>query len=111
MAKSRRACDLRHTITIQEAVASLTAGGGSAVVWTKVVTVRAAIDPLSGSETLRAMQLQAKISHRITIRYRSGITAAMRILFGARTMNIRAILNPGERNRWLEIMAEEGVAT
>ena len=50
------------------------------------------------------------MSHRIRMRYRPDITPANRLRLGTRVFNIRAILNEGERNRWLTILAEEGVA-
>jgi SPP1 family predicted phage head-tail adaptor len=57
------------------------------------------------------MQLQERVSHKITIRFRSGITAKMRIKFGTRMFNIRSVINIEERSRWIEIMADEGVPT
>lgn len=39
------------------------------------------------------------------------MTTAMRLKFGARVFNIRAVINRGERNRLLELLCEEGVAT
>ena len=105
---------LRHRLTIQQSRRIGDGGGGSEGSWDdpiKVATVWGSVKPLSGNERLRAMQLEARVSHRITIRYRTGITTAMRVLFGTRLFNIRAVLNLDERNRWLDIMAEEGVAT
>jgi SPP1 family predicted phage head-tail adaptor len=108
-----KACDLRHTILIQAENPTTDAGGGQTDPWaspTLVAAVRACIEPLRGFEKLRAMQLEDSISHKITIRFRSGLTAKMRIVFGTRLFNIRAIIDPEERNRWLEIFADEGVA-
>lgn len=111
MARCTPRCSLRHSISIQQESRVADGGGGSTLSWTNVATgISAAIEPLRGGERLRAMQLEDSITHKVTIRYRAGVTAAMRILFGARVFNIRAVINPGERDRWLEIMAEEGVA-
>ncbi len=107
----RRACDLRHTVTIQQESRVADGGGGYALTWTKVADARAAIEPLTGGERLRAMQLEDKVSHRVTIRYRGDVTAGMRLKFGTRLFNIRAVINPDERNCWLELMCDEGVAT
>lgn len=97
---------------IQQSVVGKDAGGGSTgPTWVTFAKARAAIDPVRGSERLRAMQIEDTVTHRITIRYRAGITAKMRVKFGTRVMNIRAVLNWKEENRWLDIMAEEGVAT
>ena len=111
MAKQPCAGDLRHRITIQSSVKTGDGGGGFTVAWSNLATVRGKIEPLRGREQLHGMQLEARVTHRILIRYRSDVTAANRILFGTRTFNIRSVLNVDERNRWLEILAEEGVAT
>ena len=74
-------------------------------------TVWAAIEPLKGSERLRAEQLENPVTHRVSIRHRAGVTPKMRIKFGTRILNIRAVIDPEERNRSLELLCEEGVGT
>lgn len=114
MARKCRARELRHKIIIQAENPQTDGGGGEGDPWaapTTVATARARIEPLKGSEQLRAMQLEDKISHLITIRYRAGIIPKMRIKFGTRLFNIRFVRNPEERNRFLELTCEEGVAT
>ena len=106
-----RACDLRHAITIETSADTRQDGGGHKRAWSTFATARACIEPLRGRERLHAMQLQDSVSHKITLRWRSGITPKMRVKFGTRILNIRAAINVGERNRWLEILADEGVAT
>ncbi|HCX68353.1 MAG TPA: head-tail adaptor protein, partial [Rhodobiaceae bacterium] len=44
---------------------------------------------------------------RLTIRYRSGITTEMRVLWNARVLNIRAVGNPDGRKRFLVLDCEE----
>ena len=103
-----------HTIVTQGENPTTDAGGGQSDPWASpitVATVRACIEPFGGSEALRAMQLEDTVTHRITIRYKAGIIAKQRIQFGTRLMNIRRVINVEERNRFLEILAEEGVAT
>lgn len=109
----KRACDLRHAIIIQEENATDDGGGGLTNPWANPVEVaraRSCIEPLRGFERLRAQQLESPVTHKITLRYRAGIKAQHRILFGTRVFNIRSVINIEERNRWLEIMADEGVA-
>ena len=105
---------LRHTVVIQAEGPTTDAGGGQTDPWASpatVATVRAKIEPLTGFERLRALQLEASVSHKITIRYRGGLTAKHRLKFGARVMNIRSVIDIEERHKWLEILAEQGVAT
>ena len=106
--------ELRHRLTIQAENPSADAAGGQADPWASPVTVATVwgrVEPLTGGERLRAMQLEDRVTHRVTIRYRDAITAKQRLVFGQRVFNIRAVLNLGERSRWLELLCEEGVAT
>jgi len=102
---------LRHTITIEREQAISDGAGGSYLTWTTVATPRAFIKPMSGGERLQAMRLEATVTHRIFIRYRDDLLTSDRINFDGRLMQIRALINLEERNRWLEIYADEGVAT
>ena len=107
-------CRLRHVVVIQAENPTTDAGGGQTDPWavpTVVATVRACIEPLKGFEKLRAMQLEDSVSHRFTMRWRSGVIAKHRLKFGTRLFNVRSVINVDERSRWLEILADEGVAT
>jgi SPP1 family predicted phage head-tail adaptor len=101
---------LRHTITIEDKSTTDDGCGGQDLAWDPVVTVRAAIKPASGAERLFAERLEASITHKLITRYKPEIKPWMRIKFGDRYFQIRAILNIEERNRFLEIHAQEGVA-
>jgi SPP1 family predicted phage head-tail adaptor len=108
-----KAGDLRHTITFQQLTVSNDTWGKSVPTWTDEVTTRAAIWPMRGTERIEAMKLDNELTHKIRVRYRPGITAKMRIKFRRKSVtryfNIRSILNPDERNIYLEIMATEEV--
>lgn len=77
--------------------------------WADLATVWASIEPLTGDEKWAADQVEAMVSHRIRIAYRAGVTSAMRIVYGTRTFNIAAVLNPNEANVELEILATESL--
>lgn len=74
---------------------------------TTVATIWAAIWPLTGKEQLQSQQTAMEISHRIRIRYRSGMLSSYRLKFGTRYFNIVSIINPNEENRWLDLMCKE----
>lgn len=102
----------RHRITFQEEVRTADGAGGFFSAWQNIAgepTVWAEIEPVSATEALRFRQLQQTITHRIRIRFRSDVTAAMRIVKGARIFRIRAVFDPQERGQVLEILAEEGL--
>jgi len=67
----------------------------------------AAIWPISASEQVQAMSTTMTISHRIRIRYRSVLKSFWRIKFGTRYFSIVSIVNPSERNEWLDLMCKE----
>ncbi len=106
-----RAATLRHRVVLQSAAATADSGGGGAATWSDDATLWASIEPIKGAERLTAQQLESRLTHRVRLRHRSGVTTAMRLKFGARIFNIRAVINPDERNRLLELLCEEGVAT
>ena len=99
---------LRHRVLLQAPAGAADGGGGTVAAWSDVATVWAAIAPLTGRERVQAEQVAARASHRVTIRWRAGVTAAMRLSMGARAFAIRAVLDPDGRRRWLELACEEG---
>jgi SPP1 family predicted phage head-tail adaptor len=111
-----KCCDLnagalRETVTIERKQSASDGMGGQVVQWVALATVRGKVAPLSGREALQAMQLQASITHRIYVRYRSDLSAADRLILRGKPLQIRAVLNMEMRNQWLELSCDEGVAT
>ena len=112
-----KCCDLtsgllRHQITIQrESKTKDAVGGYDGSTWATHLQPYAYIKPVSGFERLQAMKLEATISHKIYIRYVADISPNDRIVFNSRTMQIRAIINIEERDKWLELTCDEGVVT
>jgi len=104
-----RSGSLRHKITIQYPTKVTDDMGGSTVTWNDWDTVWAAIWPLRGAERLQAQQLEMSITNRIRMRYRRGLKPSWRIVFGNKTYNIQSIINPNERNIYLDLMCEEVV--
>lgn len=102
---------IRHRLTLQQQSLTPDGAGGFTRTWQNVADLWGEIRPATGREKLEAMQLQAAVTHRVTLRYRAGVTAAMRLLYENRSLNIRVVLNRGERDRWLDILAEEGAAS
>ena len=100
--------DLRHRVDLQ-VIDRVQGDGGQWVETPRTLAgVNAHIEPLSGSERLAAMRLEHAVTHRITVRYGAGLSAARRIVFGLRTFRVVSALNEGERDRWIVFMAEEG---
>lgn len=101
---------LRHRVTIQNKVTLPDGYGGVTSTWQDVATVWASVEPLNGRELYAAQQVKAELTHRIRIRYMSGIKPEMRIAFDNRTFEIEAIIDPEERHESLELLCSEVVA-
>ena len=66
-----------------------------------------AITMVKGEERLRADRSEQAITHRVTLRYREGVTAAMRLTCGLRRFRIKAAADPDGRRRDLVCLVEE----
>jgi len=103
-----RAGPLRHRIEIQIASTAQNAAGEPAGTWLTSLSAWAAIWPLRGSEYLTASQDRSSVTHKVRVRYLSGITPKNRIKFGStRYFNIDSVINVDERNIYQDIMASE----
>ena len=80
-----RAATLRHRVILQSSAATADGGGGAATAWSDVATLWASIEPLRGAERMSAQQLESRLSHRVRLRHRDGVTTAMRLKFGTRS--------------------------
>ena len=66
-----------------------------------------AMEMLSGAERVRADRPEQSLTHRITLRYRDGVTGAMRLTSGLRRFAIRAASDPDGSKRDLVCLVEE----
>ena len=111
-----KCCDItagmmRHSVQIQRSTLTPDGAGGYSTTWVTIATVRAAVKPMSGREVVHSQRLDAQMTHEIFMRYRANFTPKDRLLFRDRAMQVRAIVNVEEANRWLKVAADEGVAT
>ena len=75
---------LRHRVAIEAPVEVPVPGGGVTTSWTETAKVWARIVTLSGGEGFHALQLNPELTHKVTIRYRRGLTSSHRLRFGTR---------------------------
>jgi SPP1 family predicted phage head-tail adaptor len=66
-----------------------------------------AIEMVSGGERFRAGRPEQAVTHRVTFRYRDGVTAAMRLTRGPRRFAIRSAADPDGEKRELVCLVEE----
>lgn len=100
---------LNQQVRIQQRTSSVGDDGTPATAWADVCTVWADIRHVSGLEQVRADAPMSTVRASIRIRQRQGITAAMRVLYGATAYNIVAVL-PNLQDRIYMDLACEVVA-
>jgi SPP1 family predicted phage head-tail adaptor len=98
---------LRHRIAIERVTETRDTDGSVIETWSTYATVQASIDPISGREYFAAQSVQADVTHRIVIRYLSGIVPKMRVKYGSRIFDILSVINVSERNGELQLMCRE----
>lgn len=90
--------DLKSLVTVQVLQAGQDSIGQPVTTWATFKTLRANIRYLNGLETIKADAQTSVVKASIRIRRRTDITAAMRVVFGATTFEIKAVL-PDEQDR------------
>lgn len=100
---------MRFRVTIQQLGSGQDSYGQENGTWADYATVWAGIEPLQGREKITAQQIDAEVSHAVTIRYKAGVVPKMRIAFGSRYFNIISVLNTFEQNFEMKLMVTEKV--
>lgn len=100
---------LRHRITLQSLVPnSRGAAGGQIKAWTDFVTaIPAEVASVSGREFFASTQIQTQVSTKITIRYRDGVDATMRVIHITRNGPVYYAIEaplPDAKKRFLTLM-------
>lgn len=70
-------------------------------------TVWCSITPLRAKENFVGALDVSKATHKIKIRYTDGINASQRLSWRGRVFNFISVINFGERDKEIEILAEE----
>jgi SPP1 family predicted phage head-tail adaptor len=104
---------LRYLVAIEQKTGARDGFGADQELWSTVAQVYAGFDTLSGQELFAAQKINADVTHKITIRYRSGILAQMRVNWTDtregrnRIFDILSATDPDQRREKLELMAIE----
>lgn len=97
---------LNHQVKIQKPIDDIDAYGQTVQGWLDVATVWANIKPIGVREKLRAMAVEASISHTVMIRYRSDFlpltnTDSWRIFLIDRVLQIQSASNVSEEKKYI----------
>lgn len=101
-----RAGALNSRVTLQQQSATQDALGQPVQTWTDVATVWANIKHVSGVESIKADALTSTVRASIQIRYKTGLTAGMRVVNGATTYSIVAVLPDMEKREYTNLVCE-----
>ncbi|KAB2337752.1 phage head closure protein [Cytobacillus depressus] len=75
--------------------------------WIPIAETWAAIEPLRGRELFTAQQVNAEVTARITIRYRTGIDRTMKAIYNDNEFEFLYVINTNYANEELQIMCKE----
>lgn len=88
---------LRKRIVIQTNTPAQDAAGQPIASWADTTTRWGSIEPLSGRELMQIQAVMASATHRVRMRYYSGLTVKHRLKFGTRYLEINSLRNLDER--------------
>ena len=99
----------RHECALQKQVQTPDEAGGYTVAWTEAATLFARIEPLRAASRFGADQALETVTHRATIRHRTGVASGMRLARLGRVFDIVTVHDPDETGRYLVCtLKEEG---
>src|SRR5512139_3604851 len=99
-----RAGLMRERITLKYKAVAQNGFGEEIITWTPLATVWAAVEPLQGREFLEGQSLDAEVSTRVRLRFRSGVVPEMRAIHETHTYEVKSVINSFERKRELVLM-------
>lgn len=83
---------LRERVTIQQAAEARNALGETTLSWATFAERWASVEGVTAREALGAGQLDVSITHRVRLRYVTGLTQQMRLIWRGRTLEIVSLL-------------------
>jgi SPP1 family predicted phage head-tail adaptor len=98
---------LRHRVTVKQRTITQNSIGEPVKTWSDYLSANANIEPLRGKEFIEGIASQSQVTHKVRLRYRTGIVPTMRVYFCGRMMEIMYVINVGERNREINLFCKE----
>lgn len=75
--------------------------------WSTVATVWAGVTPKRGTEATEADQVQERITHEVVMHYRDDVTAAMRLVWNSRVLEIVHVQDFSGMHRGMLLVCQE----
>lgn len=103
MAVCKPMLELNRRVTLQTSTPVRDAVGGPVEVWSDLATVWANVYDLTGKAINEAQQVGSAVTRRVTIRWRSGVTAGLRVKFADNRVAKVAFVREVGRKEFLEL--------
>lgn len=97
----------RREMTLYRLVPIPDGAGGHTESWSGEATVFASLEPVHARSARAGEQALEHVSHRVTMRFRAGVEAGMRLTAGARIFDIVTVHDPDESGRYLVLTVRE----
>jgi SPP1 family predicted phage head-tail adaptor len=98
--------EMRERVTVQQATPTVNSIGESTLTWNTLTTVWAAVNGVSSSEALVDGQQESRITHRVRLRYISGLKHTDRFLWRGRVLQIVSLLEYANRSEHVAVCEE-----
>ena len=100
---------MRHRVVVQSFIETQDDAGQPIKTYSDLDTVWAKVTPLTGKERVEAAQVRAEVTHSVMIRYRAGLKPKMRLVYDGQILEIAAVINLREEDRWMQIACIERI--
>jgi SPP1 family predicted phage head-tail adaptor len=98
---------MRHRVILQSKTSTQDGTGAPIDTWATEKTIWVDISPLNSREYWAAQQVQSDVTHKVSMRYYSGIQPHWRVKYGTRVFDITSVINVGERNEYHILLCRE----
>jgi len=99
--------NFRHRVRIEKLVRTQNAYGEEADSWEVFAVANAFVEPMRADTLFEADQRQMAVTHKITMRYTSGLKGDYRVFYKSRYYRIDGVVNIEERGRFTELLCTE----
>ncbi|MEP9388779.1 phage head closure protein [Mesorhizobium sp. KR9-304] len=98
---------LRSELALQASTPVPDGLGGHTESWAEIATVFAKIEPVTATSSFGPDQTVETVTHRVTLRWRSGVASGMRFVRQGRIFDIVTVHDPDDIGRYLVCRARE----
>ena len=99
--------EFQTELSLQECQTAYDATGGCTESWVELAVLFARIEPVSANSAFAADQSLETVTHRIFLRWQSGLASGMRFVKDERRFEIKTVHDPDESGRYLVCAAQE----